>query len=357
MAYNIKNLNVASLDFDDIKSSLINFLEQQTDLKNLDYRNEASAVNMLINILATATSYNGVYAQFGFTNSFATTATILDSILGIASNNSVLIVPTGSANVTRTITAGVTLNEYTSFNAKSLGGSDIFFFNIDKVNQNLSASVKLYSGIEVTNFTGYDYDSQSCELPYTIDPNTINFYETDIFTNVQTKWTRVDKTSTTLTGNNTHFTVINGPKGYIVTNNFTSSKTITTSSKVLIRAVLSNGGIGNSATITAPTNITFGTFDSPSGGYDLITLKRAKSALLFKATGQERCVTIRDFKNAIMNSGINGTEDENNIFVKNGLTTGTVNVYVSNLSETEKIALMAYLNERSIAGITLVYSL
>jgi hypothetical protein len=126
---------------------------------------------------------------------------------------------------------------------------------------------------------------------------------------------------------------------------------------VLIRAVLSNGGIGNSATITTPTNMTFGTFDPPSGGYDVITLKRAKSALLFKATGQERCVTIRDFKNAIMNSGISGTEDENNISVKNGLTTGTVNVYVSNLSETEKIALMAYLNERSVAGITLVYSL
>ena len=55
MPYDLKKLNVASLDFDNIKSSLISFLEQQTDLKNLDFRNEASAVNLLLNILSNLT--------------------------------------------------------------------------------------------------------------------------------------------------------------------------------------------------------------------------------------------------------------------------------------------------------------
>ena len=50
MTYQLTNLNVASLDFDDIKSSLISFLEQQSDLKDLDFRNEASSVNLLLNI-------------------------------------------------------------------------------------------------------------------------------------------------------------------------------------------------------------------------------------------------------------------------------------------------------------------
>lgn len=357
MTYNIKNLNVASLDFDDIKSSLIQFLEQQNDLKNLDYRNEASTINMLINILATATAYNGVYAQFGFTNSFATTATILDSILGIASNNAVLISPVGSAKTKRTITAGVTLEDYTTFTARSVNGSEILFFNIEKINQNQSASITLYSGSEVINYTGYNYDTQSCELPYTIDPETINLYETDVASNTTIKWTKVNKSSTAIEGNNTHYTVINGPKGYILTNNFTTSKKILTSSKVLIRAVTSNGGFGNNALITPPKNIIFGTNELPTGGYNLIDIARAKSLLLFKATGQERCVTIRDFKNAILSSGIEGTDNENNITVKSGSYPGEVNIFVSGLSEQNKSSLISYLSEKSVAGISLVYSL
>jgi hypothetical protein len=39
MTYQLKNLNVASLDFDDIKLSLINFFNQQPDLADIDFKN------------------------------------------------------------------------------------------------------------------------------------------------------------------------------------------------------------------------------------------------------------------------------------------------------------------------------
>jgi hypothetical protein len=93
MSYQLKNLNVASLDFSDIRTSLIKFFKEQPDLADIDFENNASAANMLINILATATAYNGIYAQFGYVNSFATTTTLMQSILGIAANSSVLIAP------------------------------------------------------------------------------------------------------------------------------------------------------------------------------------------------------------------------------------------------------------------------
>lgn len=356
MTYQLKNLNVASLDFDDIKASLINFLEQQSDLKDLDFRNDASSINLLLNILCTVTAYNGVYAQFGFVNSFASTASILESVLGIASNSSVLIAPIQSAKTNRTLIAsGTALQDYSTFKARATNGADIFFFNVDSVPAQTAKSVTLYSGTEVVSFTNYDYDTQSCVLPITVDPSTINFYETVIGSGSVTKWTRVEKASTTISGNNTHFTVINGPNGYLVTNNFATSREITTSSTVLVKAVVSNGNIGNNATISSRSDVQFGTTSLPSGGYNQISVDEARAKLLFKAVGQNRCVTFQDYKTAILSSGISGTSDESNITVLNGNVPGEVKIYVTGLSSSGVSQLLDYLSDKTMAGISLVY--
>lgn len=359
MTYNLNTLDVSSLDFDDIKTSLTNFLEQQSDLKNLDFRNEASSVNLLLNILATATAYNGVYSQFGFTNSFATTATVLESLLGIAANCSVQLAPTKSAVSIRTVNSlnGVTLAEYSTFTSRTVNAGEAFFFNLEEVPANTSKTVKLYSGNDVVTYTNYNYETQSCEIPYTVDPETINFYVTIINTNVTTKWTRVSKTSTAETGNNKHFTVINGPRGYIVTNNSPSSQVIETSSKVAVRAVTSNGGIGNNSTILPASNTSFGTTEFPSGGYDLISIARARASILFKTTGQERCVTANDYKNAILSSGIEGTSDLSSITVSAGTYPGSVKIYVTGLSTSNQANLIDFLSTKTPVGITVEYGL
>jgi len=358
MTYQLKNLNVASLDFDDIKSSLISFLSAQPELSDLDFTNTASTTNLLINILATVTAYNGIYAQFGYVNSFATTTTLMQSLLGIAANNSILIAPIQSATTTRTVTPiGATLYDYTSFQATSSRNASSFFFNIDTVPTSTSTSITLYAGTQVLSFTNYDYKTQSCELPYSIDPRTVTFYETVTNSGTVNKWTRVDKTSTGLAGNQKTFTVINGPKGYIVTNNFPTAQTLTTSSTVLIKAISSDGSNGNNASITPRTDVQFNTSEIPAGGYDEISVSQARYKLLFNATGQDRCTTISDFVNAILGSGISGTSDPTLITVKNDCCLpGVVNIYVSGLSSDSQTSLMSYLNARTVAGIRLVYT-
>lgn len=359
MAYQLRNLDVSSLDFSDIRSSLINFFKQQPDLADLDFDNDASSVNLLINILATATAYNGVYAQFGFVNSFATTATLLPSILGIAANSSILIAPTQGASTDRTINAiGATLEDYTSFKAVATNSADMFFFNTKSVAPNTSDSVTLYSGTDVISYTNYNYDTQSCEIPYTVDPRTISFYETVTGSGVVTKWTMVTKGTYAETGNQNTFTVLNGPNGYIVTNNFPTSKRITTTSTVLVKGIVTNGALGNNATIYPRSDATFATIGSVSGGYDQISVDRAKYSLLFNATGQDRCVTISDFVNAILSSGITGTTDKSKITVQTDCCIpGTIRIYVDGLSTTNQTALMSYLNNKAVAGIRLVYQL
>ena len=358
MTYQLQNLDVSSLDFDDIKTSLISFFKDQPELSDLDYDNPASTTNLLINMLATVTAYNGVYSQFGYVNSFATTTTLLQSLLGIAANSSVLIAPDQSATTTGTITTGTTsLTEYSTFQATATNGGYLYFFNTDAVAANTNTTLTLYSGTQVVNYTNYDYKTQSCQLPYSVDPRTIKFYVAPLNSSTITTWTRVDKSATTKTGNNTAYTVINGPEGYIVTNNLPSSQTITTASTVLIKAVVSNGSLGNNATISQRSDVSFIANTTPSGGYDQITVPQARYKLLFNGTGQDRCVTINDYVNAILSSGISGTDDSSLITVQNDVSPGSIKIYVQNLNSTGQTSLMEYLNGKAVAGINLTYSL
>jgi hypothetical protein len=359
MTYELKNLSVASLDFEDIRTSLISFFLKQPELADIDFTNNASTANLLINLLATATAYNGIYSQFGYVNSFATTTTLLQSLLGIAANSSVLIAPTEGASTTGTITAlGTTLESYTTFQSTTPSGSVSFFFNITPISANSAATTTLYSGSQIVSYTNYDYKTQSCTLPYTVDPRTISFYQTTTNSGIVNTWTRVDKSSRAVSGNQNVFTVINGPQGYIVTNNLPTANTIDTASTVLIKAILSNGSAGNNATISSRPDTQFNTSTKPTGGYDQISVERARYSLLFNATGQDRCVTIADYINAILSSGISGTDDETKItVVSDCCLPGTVNVYVDGLSVNNQSVLLDYLNQRKVAGINLNYKL
>lgn len=357
MAYNLSTLNVASLDFTRIKNSLISFLKEQNELKNIDFENPASTANMLMNVFATATAYNGIYAQYGYLNSFATTATTLPAVLGIASNSSVLVEPTKCAKTTRTITtAGATLAAYSAFTASNPNNVKLIFYNVETISPNTTSSISLYCGT-VEEFTEFDYSTLSIPIPYYIDPETISVNVTDTNTNTTVAWKKIDSITKVPTGNQTHYSVINGNIGYIVTTNIPTAKTITTDSKVVVTGIRSSGLLGNNSVISTTSGVSFNTYDLPSGGYDVITVNKAKSQLKFKATSQERCVTVNDYKQAILNSGINGTEDESKILVSSGSIPGQVKIYVTNLEANNQNNLLNYLYEKSLVGIQLVYSL
>ena len=357
MTYNLKSLNVASLDFENIMDSLTSFLEVQPGLTDISFRDQASTANLLLRTLATATAYNGVYAQFGFTESFLSTATLLESIVSIASNHSVLVPLVQSASA-RVVTTSAMV-DYTGFAATSTSGANLRFYLYNETS-GASAAVEtyLYSGSSVATFSNYDHVSQSIILPYNIDPNTISFYVIPDSLNKaeKTKWTRVSKGNTTTSTNNNFFTVTHGSNGYLVTNNFANAATVPTSQSVIVRAIVSNGKAGNGGTIIDPTDL-LSIIGSASGGYDTISVDTARAKLLFNANGQDRCVTLKDFEKAILSSSITGTSDSTLITVRNGDTPGTVNVYVTGLSSDNQTSLIDYLQSRTVAGIGVVYAI
>lgn len=355
MAYNLNQLKVASLDYSYIVESLTTFLEKQPELKDIDFRNQASAANMIINILATATAYNGIYTQLGLKESFVSTASLLESLVGVASNNAIVIAPVKSAKAVATTTQSI--SDYTSFDAVAPDGSSIHFYNPDTITGSSGGStVNLYSGSGVNVYTNWDFESQSMLLPYTVDPDTVNLYEiTDPFnpTTSQVKWTRVDRSFLSTSDNQKIFAVQNSPTGYLVTTNFANAKVLTTSSSVMVKAVISSGSVGNNALISDPNSL-FSQILTPTGGYNTLSVDTARAKVLF-GLSQDRCVTIRDYINAILSSSIPGTSDESLVSVRNGDAPGTVNVYVSGLSSTNQTLLLTYLSERTPAGTSVIY--
>lgn len=355
MTLDFKQLNVASLNYADIVASLKNFLRNEPSLSSLDFDNDASAINMLCNILATGVAYNGIYSQFGYNESFLSTANLLESIVGLASNSSVLLEVKKSAKSTNSVTVSAAgLSAYTPFNAIAVNGTNTFFFNTSPLSGNANTTLNLYSGSEIVQYTDWDFNTQSIVIPLTVDPETINLYSVDVL-GVETLWTRVEKSSFSESQGN-YYTVLNTVNGYLVSANLPESFPIDSADVVYVRAVQSNGSIGNDAVITAAPTVTFLTNNSPSGGYDVISVDLARAKVQFAASSEHRCVTLEDYENAILNSGISGTDDVTKITVANGSVPCQIKVYVDGLSSANQSALMTYLGTRAVAGINLIYS-
>lgn len=356
MAYNTKDLNVSSLDFTDIVNSLTQFLSAQPSLSNIDFKNSSSAANMFINILATATAYNGAYSYFGFNESFKISAQNLESFSGLAANESIVLPFTQSATTDITLEASAVIPAYTSFTSQAIDGTNILFFNIQEIAIGTN-SYTLYSGTQAVSYTDYNYEGQYTLIPLTVDPRTITFITTNVITGVQTTYTRVDRGSEATTAGN-YFTVINGPSGYMVTNNFINSTPIDLNVRVEVIGLNTNGSKGNDATITPLSSTIFVNELTPSGGYDNLSVERARATILFNGNGRKRWVTLNDLKYAVMSSGISGTDNESLITVSNGATPYSVNVYVNaSLSASNQTLLLTFLSSTGPAGITINYTL
>jgi hypothetical protein len=130
------------------------------------------------------------------------------------------------------------------------------------------------------------------------------------------------------------------------------------SSDLEVIGLTTNGSKGNDATISPLSSTIFVSAPTPAGGYDNLSVERARATILFNGNGRKRWITLNDLKYAVMSSGISGTDDETLITVSNGATPYTVNVYVNaSLSASDQTLLLAFLSSTGPAGITINYTL
>ena len=77
-----KKIKVDALDFNEIKSNLINFMSGQEEFK--DYNFEGSGLSVLMNLLAYNTHYNALYSNFVINEMFLDSASKRNSVVSIA---------------------------------------------------------------------------------------------------------------------------------------------------------------------------------------------------------------------------------------------------------------------------------
>jgi len=82
MAITSNRINVAELDFDNIKENLKNFLRGQDQFKDYDF--DGAGLNILLDVLAYNTHYNNLYTNLAVNEMFLDSAAKRSSVVSIA---------------------------------------------------------------------------------------------------------------------------------------------------------------------------------------------------------------------------------------------------------------------------------
>lgn len=164
-------LNVTDLDFDQIKSNLKTYLQQQTTFQDYDF--EGSGLSVLLDILAYNTHYNAYYLNMVANEAFLDTALLRDSVVSHAKTLGYVPHSTRAAKATINLTADsgntapgtLTITRGTGFSSNLLDGSSYSFVvledvSVDKIGtQFYFDSLDIYEGV-LANYD-FTYTQQS----------------------------------------------------------------------------------------------------------------------------------------------------------------------------------------------------
>ena len=160
---NTSNTPIQSLEFDEIKANLKDFLRGQDQFKDYDF--EGSALSVIIDLLAYNTHYQAFYANMASNESFIDSAVMRPSVVSLAKHLGYIprskkasqlvtdIFMDSSSVTTPSVIAGKQFIERgTIFRGKDLNGSTVNFVTLDtykavrRSGRNVVQDVTLYQG-------------------------------------------------------------------------------------------------------------------------------------------------------------------------------------------------------------------
>lgn len=180
-------IQIAPLDFDTIKTSLRQFLQNQTALQ--DYNFEGSTLSLLLDVLATDAYYHGWYTNFAVNEVFLQTAQLRTSVVAAARQLGYVPRSVSSSVATVDITVGgvgnsssVTLARYTPFTSV-VNGQTYTFYTVDDVTQG-----KEYSNTSIVFSDVLLYEGVKLQQTFTVSGNTSAGYSATLLNkNVDTR--------------------------------------------------------------------------------------------------------------------------------------------------------------------------
>tara|TARA_R110000851_G_scaffold1617_4_gene6289 strand:- start:4623 stop:6410 length:1788 start_codon:yes stop_codon:yes gene_type:complete len=326
-------IQLGNLDYESIKSSLLDYLKEQDTLKDYDY--SGSAVQVLLDILTYNTLYYGYYSNMVANEMFLDTAQREESLISLVKPLG-YVVP-GSrgarARVKLRYSGGANSNIpiYTRFSGNNENGTPYNFYTLlaDSTNEDGEAILEIIEGKELIK-----------QIPLSIDQTTqkgfISGLDTDISTIIVEVynpkenddgdvigweiWSRASNIQTGLDNSSTVYWLERSELGFFVVfggNLFGSQIAMPVSQDTPIRLsyLKSNGDIGNGV-----GNFKVRSEELSGGATETLRLSSGGSAspdleaIRFFApkwfAAQERAVTVEDCRGLLAAEGfVSGSED------------------------------------------------
>ena len=319
MATTSSKLKVAELDFDAIKSNLKNFMGDQNEFADYDF--DASALSVLLDLLAYNTHYNAFYLNMVVNEMFLDTASIRNSVVSRAKHLGYTpqSVRGSKAYVDLTITpadtpATIVIEKDTQFSS-SVNGISYLFATSNSVTLNVNsngvyttANVELNQGIPLTH--RYTANTKNPDQKFVL-PNA-NTDTSTLTVQIQTSaedsttftYAIANDTTTINATSNVYFLeeAEDGKFECIFGDDVIGRKPVT-GNIVLLSSLIADANNPNGAATFTPVGsvggysvVSVSTLATASGGSERDSIKKIKFNAPRSYQAQNRAVTINDYK-------------------------------------------------------------
>ena len=191
-------IKIADLDFDDIKSSLKNYLQTQEEFK--DYNFEGSGMSILLDLLAYNTHYQSFYANMVANEMFLDSAIVRNSVVSLAKHLAYVpksvTAPIATVDVNFSTSPGAFLERGSVFSSTA-GGESYTFVTLSAYPYEYDANTEVYSAKNVQL-----YEGRLNTISFIVDENNPDqkFIIPDKMVDTRTITVRVQKSTTDTTG-------------------------------------------------------------------------------------------------------------------------------------------------------------
>ena len=372
------NINITDLDFEQVETSLKEYLKGQTVLK--DYQFEGSNLSILVDLLAYSAHTSAFNANMVASEMFLDTAQIRKNVvsrakeLGYTPSSRTAAKATFDLTVTSPTIGGVTPSNLTIGRGHEFttvyDGTSYTFISLD--NKTITPTEGAFKFIELDVYQGrlttdiYMFDGQVSNqrfpmLNSNIDTSTISINITS--NNVVTAWTRAGDLTSITSSSNVWYLQENdeglfevyfgdgiigaGPK---------DGDRITISYLVTDTDHANGASVFSMATsINGNSSVTFTNTISASGGKDIETTDQIKFSASKFYTSQNRLVTVADYKAKLQDLypgadsiAVWGGEDASPVQYGKVFVSIKPSQYSNNLTTAEKSSLKTSLSDLSV---------
>jgi hypothetical protein len=300
-------LTVTELDFDEIKTNLIAYLDAQDEFTDYDF--EGSGLNILIDLLAYNTHYLAFYINMLANESFLDSAIIRSSVVSLAKHIGYTPRSYRAATAVVDITGAAGVTELTrgSRFSTTIGGTSYSFFpdQTYTVSGGAVSDVTLKEG-EFLTYT-FIVDTVNTEQRFII-PNanidtstlTVEVQESLFDVSTRTTYTLADDINT-LTSTDTVYYLQETIEGdYEVTfGDGVLGKALTNGNVIILEYVATNGSLANGVSSFTFGGATVTVTSNAAGGAEPQGIESIKFTAPRNYQAQNRAVTARDYETVV----------------------------------------------------------